>query len=240
MKDGVGGIGRSPLNKQKMENKRQKQKKKINEKKTKAMIFNFSKKHQFTTRLQLNSQTVEVIKSTRLLGTIISDDLKWDLNTKNIVTKANARMQLLRKVAEFGAPYEDLKSIYILFVRSLLEQSAPVWHSSLSKENIEDLERVQKSALKIILQDKFKGYKHALKTLNMETLIDRRKYLCLNFAIKCSQNKKVKDMFPLTKKMHQMNTRKIEKYYVNHAHTERLQKSAVPYMQRLLNEFENR
>ena len=47
-------------------------------------------------------------------------------------------------------------------------------------------------------------------------------------------------MFPLTKKMHQMNTRKIEKYYVNHAHTERLQKSAVPYMQRLLNEFENR
>ena len=64
---------------------------KINEDKTKTMIFNFSDKHQFTTRLQLNSQTVEVIKSTRLLGTIVSDDLKWDLNTKNIVKKANAQ-----------------------------------------------------------------------------------------------------------------------------------------------------
>ena len=213
---------------------------KINEDKTKTMIFNFSDKHQFTTRLQLNSQTVEVIKSTRLLGTIVSDDLKWDLNTKNIVKKANARMQLLRKVAEFGAPCEDLKTIYILFIRSLLEQSATVWHSSLSQENIEDLERVQKSAFKVILQEKFKGYKHALKTLEMESLKDRREYLCLNFALKCTKNNKVKDMFPLTTKIHEMKTRNPEKYHVNHANTERLRKSAVPYMQRLLNENENR
>ena len=216
------------------------QKMKINENKTKTMIFNFSDKHQFTTRLQLNSQTVEVIKSTRLLGTIVSDDLKWDLNTKNIVKKANARMQLLRKVAEFGAPCEDLKTIYILFIRSLLEQSATVWHSSLSQENIEDLERVQKSAFKVILQEKFKGYKHALKTLEMESLKDRREYLCLNFALKCTKNKKVKDMFPLTTKIHEMKTRNPEKYHVNHTNTERLRKSAVPYMQRLLNENENR
>ena len=58
-----------------------KQKMQINEKKTKTLIFNFTDKYQFTTRLQLNNQTVEVIENTRLLGTVISDDLKWNLNT---------------------------------------------------------------------------------------------------------------------------------------------------------------
>lgn len=61
-----------------------------------------------------------------------------------LVWKANARMELVRKVASFGASVEDLKTIYILFVRSLLEQSATVWHSSLTMENSDDIERVQK------------------------------------------------------------------------------------------------
>ena len=59
-------------------------------------------------------------------------------------------MELLRKVASFGTSIEEKRSIYILFIRSILEQSSVVWHSSLTKENEEDLERVQKSALKII------------------------------------------------------------------------------------------
>ena len=41
----------------------------------------------------------------------------------------------------------DLLAIYESFIRSKLEQSAAVWHSSLSKCNEFDLERVQKSAL---------------------------------------------------------------------------------------------
>ena len=93
-------------------------------------------------------------------------------------------MELLRKVASFSTPTNDLKQIYILFVRSILEHSATVWHSSLTQENIDDLERVQKSALKIILQDKYRTYKQGLAQLNLETMVDRRENLCLNFALK--------------------------------------------------------
>ena len=99
------------------------------------MIFNYTNKYQFTTRLSINEQPIEVIRNTRLLGTIIQDDLTWDLNTAELVRKANARMELLRKVASFGTGIEDLKNIYILYVRSLLEQSATVWHSSLTEES---------------------------------------------------------------------------------------------------------
>ena len=57
---------------------------KINEKKTKTMLFNFTEKYQFSTRLQLNGRNVEVIDQTRLLGTIILDDLKRETESKSI------------------------------------------------------------------------------------------------------------------------------------------------------------
>ena len=210
----------------------------INEKKSKTMIFNYTNKYQFTTRLQMNDEPLEVIDRTRLLGTLISNDLKWDLNCANIVKKANARLELLRKVASFGANYEDLKLIYILFVRSLLEQSATVWHSSLTEENKQDLERVQKTALKIILGDKFQNYEKALYKLDIECLSDRREKLCLNFAIKSSKHSKLKHMFPKNENHTQMNTRFKEKFKVEHANTERLKNSSIIYMQNLLNKHE--
>ena len=45
-------------------------------------------------------------------------------------------------------------------------------------------------------------------------------------------------MFPLNEKNHSMKTRNFEKYKVQKAHTERLKRSAVIYMQNLLNEQE--
>ena len=211
----------------------------INENKTKTMIFNYTEKYQFTTRLSLKGKGVEVIEKTKLLGTEITNDLKWDCNTAAIVKKANARMELVRRVASFGTPVEDLKTIYILFVRSHLEQSATVWHSSLTQDNRDDLERVQKSALKIILQEKYINYKNALNHLNIESLEDRREEICLNFAKKCVKNNKLKSMFPLNDKNHPMELRENETYKVQFAHNERLKKSSIIYMQRLLNQNEN-
>ena len=80
------------------------------------MIFNFTKNYQFTTRLALSGENVEVVSETKLLGTIISDNLTWNSNTANIVKRTNARMLLLRKLSEFGTPVSDLKTIYISYI----------------------------------------------------------------------------------------------------------------------------
>ena len=48
----------------------------LNSDKTKNMIFNYTNNYQFMTRLQLDGQNIEVLNSTKLLGTIISNDLK--------------------------------------------------------------------------------------------------------------------------------------------------------------------
>ena len=70
----------------------------------------------------------------------------------------------------------------------------------------------------------------------METLHERRNQLSLNFAIKSTKNKKMRYMFPKNIKSHIMKTRNPEKFYVQHAKTERLKNSAIISMQNSLNE----
>ena len=94
----------------------------------------------------------------------------------------------------------------------------------------------KKSALKLILAEKYKNYKNALNILELETLVDRRKNLCLEFAKKCLNNEKMKSLLNENEKKHKMKTRKTEKFNVNHAKTSRLKNSPIIYMQRLLNE----
>ena len=153
----------------------------------------------------------------------------------NIVRKANGRMALIRKLSEFGTPTEDLKLIYILYIRSILEQSSVVWHTSLSEQNIKDLERVQKSALKIILKNRYQDYDKSLTILDLQTLKQRRDKLSLEFALKNTKNKTMNDKFKDNTKHHTMTTRKYNKIEVLHCNTDRLMDSAIPQMQRMLN-----
>ena len=144
-------------------------------------------------------------------------------------------MRILHKISEFSAPVEDMVTIYISYIRSLLEQSCSVWHSGLTVEKCEDLERVQKSALRIILKDDYKSYEQALETLMLARLSERREQMCLKFAKNCVKNDLTSDLFPLNT-AESIGTRNQEKYRVLHANTSRLKDSAVPYLQRVLNE----
>ena len=43
----------------------------LNTKKTKEMLFNFITKHQFSTRVAVENDTMEIVKEAKLLGVII-------------------------------------------------------------------------------------------------------------------------------------------------------------------------
>ena len=82
-----------------------------------------------------------------------------------------------------------------------------VWHSSLTKENREDLERVQKATLKVILKKDYLNYKDALKLTNLETLEERREAIGLRFAMNGLKNQNFSKLFPLNSQKHVMKVR---------------------------------
>ena len=53
----------------------------LNVRKTKNMLFNFSKNLQFSTDIQLGNESVETVNEAKLLGTTITDNLSWSKNS---------------------------------------------------------------------------------------------------------------------------------------------------------------
>ena len=208
---------------------------KLNTDKSNYMIFNFSKSYQFNTRLYLKDNLLNQVRETCLLGVIISDNLKWHSNTANLVIRCYQRMLILRNLSTFHVPVEDMVNIYCLYIRSVAEQSSVVWSSSITTGEEYDLERIQKVALRIILQENYSNYTNALSLANLVTLKARRSILSKRFSIKCTKKERTKDMFP--EAVHSVETRFPEKYIVTKAKTSRLAVSAIPSMQRQLNKL---
>ena len=141
-------------------------------------------------------------------------------------------MIILHNLTNFSLPLHEILQIYVLYVRSILENCAVVWHSSLSRGEELEIERVQRCALRLILGEQYSSYEDALDLTNLKSLKERRIDLCKNFAKKCIATGK-DDIFPLNKC--KKNNRNTEKYQVEKANSNRLARSAVPYMQRILN-----
>ena len=99
----------------------------------------------------------------------------------------------------------------------------------------QDLERVQKAALKVILRGEYEDYEQALGLLNLESLNQRRECMALKFAKNGLKDPKFSKLFPLRESKHEMIARNSEKYYISKSNTLRHMESSVPFLQRLLN-----
>ena len=166
----------------------------------------------------------------KILGTIINNKLTWDDNCKMLISKVNKRMLLLKKMLSFGATIEEIVHFWKIYCRSQIEQSSQLWSSSLSQENIDDLERTQKAFAKLVLRNRYNNdvnsYEHALLILNLETLEKRRQDLSLNLAKNSIKNETMTNFFPEKEKSHLMNLRNTEKYEVFRANTDRMRESS--------------
>ena len=126
---------------------------KVNGKKTKLMIINFTRNYQISTRIYLEGELLEIVKETLLLGCVITSDLKFHKNTEHMVKKAYARMTLLHKLYSFKVATDDLVNIYILYIRSLVEQNVAVWNSTITQGEVHA--HVHKVVVRIIPKDNY-------------------------------------------------------------------------------------
>ena len=206
----------------------------INVKKTNYMVFTRSMT-KFATRLNIENNFIGQVRETKLCGVWITDNLKWEKNTREITRNSFARMSMITKLKYVGVGREDLLDVYILFIRSLTEYCAVVWHSSLTVELTAMIERIQKICLKVILGEDYTDYTAALELTSLKTLYQRREDRCLKFAKKCLKHPLNNRLFPLNTNKHDLHAHSKEKFVVNFARGEDLKKSTIPYIQRRLN-----
>ncbi len=95
------------------------------------------------------NSTVTAVESFRFLGTIISQDLKWDNHIESIVKKAQQRLTSFASW-NFNLPQELLKQFYSAIIKSVLCTSITVCFSSATKSDLRRLRRVVRTAERII------------------------------------------------------------------------------------------
>jgi hypothetical protein len=207
---------------------------KLNYKKTKLMLFNPGKVRDFMPHFSIDGNEIELVEETKLLGVIVSSNLSCSSNVDYIIKRCNSKLWILRRLKKLGADNEDLKEIYISQIRSILEFAVPVWHSSITGEERLKLERVQKSALHIILSDRYKSYRFARKALDLETLHTRRQKLCKKFARKSFKHQKFSKWFKLNTKRTKTRNKQPKLCSVV-CRTNHFEKSPISHLTSLLN-----
>ena len=135
-----------------------------------------------------------------------------------------------------GASHDDLKDVYEKQIRSILEFGVPVWNGAITKQQVQDIERVQKTFLRIVLGQEYQSYDNALEILKMDTLVSRRKKLCETFAVRAANDPKFSKWFKINDNQLATNT---ERFCTPEARLNRYRTSPIPYLTRLLNNIPN-
>ena len=206
---------------------------KINEKKTKIMLINMAKKYAFPPEVSFeDGKNLECISEMKLVGVVISSDLKWAKNTNYICKKAMKKMWIIRRLKNIDFNMISLVDIYTKEIRSHLELAVPVWHSGLTKMQEAQIERIQKTALFLILGERYLSYAEACSLCELDTLKERREKLCLKFAKKDVQREQ--SLFRKASKMYKTKNKSpiVTEYNCKKA---RFEKSSLPYLAKLLN-----
>ena len=72
---------------------------KLNPKKTKVMVFNPIRRGiDFKPYTKLKGNPLEVVSNHKLVGFLLSDNMKWDLNIESLINRAYAKIWILRRI----------------------------------------------------------------------------------------------------------------------------------------------
>ena len=133
-----------------------------------------------------------------------------------------------------------LSKSWLIFTKNRLdvwlntEYAVAAWASSITKNEIQQIERIQKAALAIIYGQNYTNYQNALVLSGLVSLADRRNDICLNFAKKAIKHPKYQHWF--VKEENSANTRRKKPYLKPvSARTSKFAKSPIAYLTNLLN-----
>ena len=107
----------------------------------------------------------------KVLGVILQPNLKWHSNTEYICKKAFKNMWTIRRMKKLGLDTFTLVDYYMKEVRVHVELAVPVWHSGLSQKLSRDIERVQRVAVSLILDNGNIPFDRACVALGLKPLV---------------------------------------------------------------------
>ena len=135
----------------------------VNSKKRQTMILNTSRNIDVEPiSMTPNSGPLQFVTKAKFLGFILNEKLKiWD-NTLTIESKSYKRIWVLKRLKNLGCDLNELTTAYIRLVWSVCEFSVTYWGTMICGKESTRNERIQKTALHVILENDFGSYNATL------------------------------------------------------------------------------
>ena len=165
-------------------------KQKVNFSKSTLMLFNFSRKYDFDPRVSIGVNELKVVRTTRVLGITLQDDLRWNSHINDITSRASSKLYLVKRMMNNGFNIEFMIDFFNKEIRSVLEYGAILFHHNLTQSLSEQVEGVQRHFLSLLsgyIGHKF-SYSEAKIYFHVEPLLLRRQTLCETFIRKTLKN----------------------------------------------------
>lgn len=137
------------------------------------MHFNIKNKPRQCYSYTLGGEVLETTDTTKYLGIIIANDLKWTKQTEYASKKANSNLGMLRRQL-YGTNKNTRLTLYKTIIRPKLEYASAAWSPQL-KQDQQCLEKVQRRSVRWILKlKKYDSVTEASEHLDLDQLKHRR------------------------------------------------------------------
>jgi len=103
----------------------------------------------------------------------------WPVVITAIISKVGKRLWFMKQSRRAGVCLDDLWYYYQAVVRPVLEYASPCWQTSLTEEQMKQVEDVQRRALRVIFGNIL--YEEARRTCNILSPAERRHELGKRF-----------------------------------------------------------
>ena len=172
----------------------------------------------------------------KILGFHFGNQPTVDKHIEVMLSKARKRLWIIRNLKNAKASNEDLKGCFCAFIRPIFDYCACVYHSMMNANMEQKLEKIQKSALKMIYGfDKSKEQLYSLSGL--PTLKERRDQLFERFCMKLYSNPRFKEEWLEERTFTGPNLRRQRILIEKPSRTNRLYKCPIYAIRRKLNDI---
>ena len=206
----------------------------LNAMKTKMLCINVAKNSNIKSYININEHDqITSTETLKMLGFVFDARPNAAAHVSHIRRKFYAKAWVIRHMKSAGTDEGKLVKIYCQYLRPVIEYLSNVYHALLTQELSNEIEKLQRSALRQIFGFKI-TYEELLKKANVKKLADRRADALTKFARKTVGNPRFESWFP--ERTNREGLRYHEKYLIKKSNHDRLKNSTLNLMRRILNQ----
>ena len=210
---------------------------KVNSKKNQMVCLNGNMNCDITSFIRAqDGEKINSGQTMKILGFYFGTRPTVQSHIDEMTKKFRKRLWLIRNLKNAKATQKDLLDSYCSFIRPILDYCSSVYHPMINKTSSDHLEKLQKTALKLIYGFD-KSEEKLLEMSGITTLKERRNNQFNKFCLSLHNNRRFKEVWLEDREFTGPNVRKQKIIKEKQSRTNRLYTSPLYSIRRRLNDI---